>query len=1624
MASAMSENSLGETQVAHLEMLRRDLMGNGGQNEEAEDTRGATVADSMGRDEPTELEPTDAPIMKPTPVLAQSQSASQPPRASTTSTKHAPPRFASSASAPQAEMEIMVQQAHPESTLNGVAKAASFAGGLPNTFPDGDTQPQDSQVYHQFIESMRRESDTTPLRRLRSTSPNTLKSNAYEDGDRTPHTLQQQESGYVDLAGFLDGRDVSPVNSTQGFDELLDEEERSPETQMHAPPARNSSNGVVPQTPGGLPGQQGDVPTSITTGHKYSQLFPKADLMGQSQAFRQTQEVSSPFPSGPPSDPAMTRPSPNHVASSPIRGFSSPVQTRGLPGRTTVSMSEPRGEYTSMRESQEKKAARLRAAQENADVEESESEDDTQDRRFRDRLMRRTLSEQAMRRTANVRVMRPSYLDSARKSSPRKRGDKGQAIDLVTPGTVGRVRWDMDLIEDGNDEDDETQVELPVGDEDRGEGEDEGSILEPNDDDEYDELQQTVLRSQSNFQEDEDEHEGSAAEEVDAEPEAEDDELDDVHPPGDDEDEEMDRNVQDGPMATQRSTIADSQPTGQEPPRPTSQPTHHSSMASFIPGSQYTGKTSEELAFLKSSRPSQARVPASPLTVNEGEDKLPSSPPLPAVIDSNADVPDNSADESLARQNPMPRSQREQPEATGDSVIATTQHEIPESDLPEHQISTRTPRSVRDPANEDEESQNKLLYSTARTHVSASASAISPAKPSQPPSLLHQNSSYSPLKAFRHANPASQHLSQQSQMSPRRAVGVRRFGDVLTRGGSMLRSFEEDEVDVEGIMDGVMTIEDRAHLRALASPQKGSQAKRRKNVEDDVETEDAGGRAELVQQSNAVPEMEGTTIPESEHGYAVPPAAVRGKDVLRDSPSKANKLPTPPSADENEKGRSPTPESVRRREREGSRHVSQLIFARGPPATKKQKVTTYSRSNKRGQTKVAQKSRRSRRILSDDDEDEDVDRTDATPPPADRVHDAQDLANAAEAEREVEEDQAERDEAAKEADDASKSNANPSAPDRIWALFKGTYNHFYPATWLGSSLDGQTYKVRFDDTTVTDIETQHVRRLELQVGDLLRVDNKGMRKLTYRVVGHGQVASTKAERAFGTDHHGRVSVKVVAKANRASTAADDAGEDEDAGESQDVPINQLYLTHSMWKAFKDRTFTPPNGIAGRGVVLGRSRLSTPSEGVVTPAAEDTPNRSLRGVVSALSKRQNLMHAHLREASSFATSSDAIPSTSTPLFANMAFAITYLDSASEKSAVMNAILRHGGTILEDGFATLFDIPDLSSTPPTSDSTTQPQTLRLKPQFANLKFVALIADRHSRRAKYMQALALGLPALSGRWILDSLDPVRNTSISSTSLPATTLPWEKYSLPAGESSYLSGAIRSRTLPPSPHADPATATFADMIRSRPRLLRDEGVLIVAPPPSSSTSSSGAASTTTSVAKKEKEKEVWERTKTFVFLTLAIGAGRVRRVGSLSEVSGIVEGGSTSTTTTVQKEKNSSDRNGDEEGGYAHDGWGWIYVSTDVEAAYDKIISSASSTTGSTTSGRSAGGKTAPRAGTAKKRKRPVVESNDEEERGREKKLIKDGCSGKVLAIDDGRVRVVGDEFVIQSLILGDLVD
>lgn len=356
--------------------------------------------------------------------------------------------------------------------------------------------------------------------------------------------------------------------------------------------------------------------------------------------------------------------------------------------------------------------------------------------------------------------------------------------------------------------------------------------------------------------------------------------------------------------------------------------------------------------------------------------------------------------------------------------------------------------------------------------------------------------------------------------------------------------------------------------------------------------------------------------------------------------------------------------------------------------------------------------------------------------------------------------------------------------------------------------------------------------------------------------------------------------------------------------------------------------------------LRTSRCSTfQAEAADTPASDLQKRSSKRKpavisldgdepTVTRSSKRQSIAQG-TRESSNdpIALPTTALNATcrarkSTGLFHNMAFAVSYVKQDKEKSQVSDLINQQGGRILEQGFDALFE------TAPLSGSKTQvgdeEAELVLSATTKSLGFAALIADEHSRKAKYMQALALSLPCISGRWI------------STCVAKGEVVDWTPYLLCAGQSLFLGNAIRSRTLTPYSATD---ATFSETFASREKLLDGKSVLLV-------------------TGKGQAE----DKRKAYVFLTRVLGPARLCQVVDIESA----------------RKKLSED-----------DSWDLLYVDKNETAAEAAVFRSTAQTSGG-----------------SKKRKRGPTAADESTE-----PVPK-------------RVRVISDEAVIQSLILGQFLD
>ena len=1425
----------------------------------------------------------------------------------------------------------------PDSFHNAtMTRATSFHG-----FAGGDTQPMESQIYRDFTESMTRSTGTTPKKTILHYDPTTTEDeNTYAThsvNGKTQHTMDQGDEGFVDLDGAWQ-RDDSPTakSATSGYEELL----AGPETQSQD---YNGANGsFAPRTPGlAKRKRSGDIPTSATDASRktpagFSQLFgvsSKMPTLSATQLFEQTQAQSSPTAHAARSDPIVDRPSPNintHRGQSPDVISSSPMLMLRNPPASTAG--EPRETYTSMRESQERRADRERRAallRQDLDLQsrfgpsaiaelEDYDEEDTQQIRLERQRLKRVMSDQANDEWSRYRApSRPGH----RTTSAQK---LTTTIDLVTPATSrkqGRVQFD--LLDDDDDDDQATDdedmdVDLPVEAEDThdGEGVPDVERIEDDDDDNdvYDEYGQTVLRSQRDPDDEEDDQRPTLDDEeeamLDDDPNADGAVIDGEGPKKD-----IGLNVihGDGAAGTQPAVV-DSQPERLEAQRSLLSNEHigQPNPSSIIPGSQYAGATSQEVARLANRIPNSSTASQQfhqePGRNAIEDTRVPSSPPIAGV--SSAEQENDTMEDSLARRELLAKFK---PGMKPRSGAKEALREIPESDQPDHDNA--------EPLHEETlfetaaESNVAAPFSTAQTHLDDSG------RTPEKPRLVKELSKAS--------------ASQQSMPTPLKAAGVRRFADIAA-DPSPPEYGGESQLDMDAIMGNVFTMDDQNFMDVLSSPPSEKPTKRRRLLPSD--TSKRRSRLPSMEVATSEPPSESINEPSSPVKEAAmeetsEAATVAGPAHVVNAPKtnsgQANGIP---SATPEEAQAPDTPESVRRREAAGSKAASQLLSARPAPSAKVSK-SRHAKTDRNVTTLRGIDSRPASRRTSSK---------------LKRVMESSTDGVASEGATSLQGEQSEQsahtDEPVSAGTDVTADASDVltvDAPDRVLALFsKGTYNAYYPATWISTSPDGNSHVVRFDDTTVTTVDAKRVRALDLKVGDAVKVDYEGFRGKSWIVKSYGRKALNEDDRANGVDIYGHVMLHVQAKVTQRDSMPAPGVTIQGEGDVQEIMVTNVKVTHNMIIHFADRVFHPP--VAGG---TATSINGTPSTKAQSVDAEITPSRSTRRAAASTTKSIAREPSKLREAS-VASSAEVA---SAGMFEGMAFAISYASNENEKFDVTRLIRRNGGLILEQGFDELFIAPQLEDqTTPTKRSAktatvaqndAEPGSLRLKPEYEGLVFIALIADKHSRRAKYMQALALDLPTLSGRWIVDSFNSSRNVGF-----PNTPRPWTRYLLPAGESSYLGGAIRSRTLQ---YYNPRSANLSTTVASRALLLGGAGVLLVAP---------------------KKGKGTWERRKAYAFLTLALGAGSVRRVADLAEAKKLL-------ASDAEKQK-----------------WLWVYVDDDVNDAAKTLFGGGAKGSGTTST-------------TGRKRKRN---------------------EGPQMCVEglQGRVRVVGDEFVVQSLILGALVD
>ena len=379
-----------------------------------------------------------------------------------------------------------------------------------------------------------------------------------------------------------------------------------------------------------------------------------------------------------------------------------------------------------------------------------------------------------------------------------------------------------------------------------------------------------------------------------------------------------------------------------------------------------------------------------------------------------------------------------------------------------------------------------------------------------------------------------------------------------------------------------------------------------------------------------------------------------------------------------------------------------------------------------------------------------------------------------------------------------RSDTEINCSNRVLAHFNGKISAYYPATCLGV-VGGEEARfiIHFDEGGHDTVNAFGVKRLELKCGDPVKVDAKHFRSYTYVVERTGdqktadiflEAPETHEPSQPSVDVYGNTSVVVRPRPNNAEIPGIEA-------DTLVVPLDRIYITQALWGHYKDRDFTYTEVDS-----FITSEIHTPApqdSNVTTPTSRSV---RIKTVAPSLYHAQSFQRKQVG------------------FFSGMVFAITSV-SEEARDSIVQGIVNNGGRILESRFDELFHIPTLHPLESTEvENRTQSNdvaapALQIRPEARAIRFACVIADKHCRMAKYIQALALGIPCLSRRWITDCV------------AKRQLVPWSPYLLAAGESIYLHDAIVSQNLPSH---SPDQMSLDSAVAARPQLLQGQTLLLI----------------------------------------------------------------------------------------------------------------------------------------------------------------------------------------------------
>ena len=395
---------------------------------------------------------------------------------------------------------------------------------------------------------------------------------------------------------------------------------------------------------------------------------------------------------------------------------------------------------------------------------------------------------------------------------------------------------------------------------------------------------------------------------------------------------------------------------------------------------------------------------------------------------------------------------------------------------------------------------------------------------------------------------------------------------------------------------------------------------------------------------------------------------------------------------------------------------------------------------------------------------------------------------------------------------SSTTLATTITPNRVFAEFRGLPAGFFAATcldcWKGEA--ELKYSIRFDDGTIDQLGQALINRLELRIGDQVKVDRRQYKSNTFIVTGFGpRLDDTLFENeAFPmTDIYGHTTVHVKIEPNGKKKSTET--------QELEVPITEVYFTRGMRAAFRDRNYSHSS--------VHPKPPATPTDSRL-PSSTVSPHSRTRSTNKINLGGQILSEKNINKAIAPNQPTLRIDG----LFKHIVFIFT--NSPSIKQHTSDAVEREGGIILKGtkDIEHLFDTPkahvasDVQSSNTSSEAAAsapdydRPGGISIKHEYKETRLAVLVADTVSRTTKYYQALALGIPCVSSRWVVDCLQSRKLKS------------WRQYLLAAGESEILGTTVSQQLNFTHDEIDSCYIPLSRLIARREQWLRNASILLV----------------------------------------------------------------------------------------------------------------------------------------------------------------------------------------------------